>query len=314
MLARSAQGLYWMSRYLERTQHLCRMLMLQSEALVDRPVQEIHFGWRRIYECVGRQPPSGDIEIIASDDFTLADSYTLAEDLTFEATNPVCMWNGFAAARENARQIRQYISAEMWTCLNLPYLRVRGMSMQDVWRVSPEGFYADMASEIDTFSGVAAATMYRDEGWNFLRLGQFIERAQLLSALLLAQSDIEETGEEHSAADWIGLLRLYNAVEAYNRQFNVEVEPENALDVLTTDELLPCSLIRSLDRARYEIRAIGAGPDARNSDATRRVAGRLSAMLHYEWPDQEDKKAMLVRVNELCRELHRLVNDTYFEY
>ena len=208
----------------------------------------------------------------------------------------------------------QSISAEMWSCLNLAYLRIQNLSIQKIWRTSPESFYASVEGEIDTFTGVASTTMYRDEGWNFLRLGQFIERAQLLSALLIVQIDLDEASEEQSVADWIGLLRLYHAVEAYNRQFNVEVEPKNVLDVLTTDVLLPGSLIRSLDRARYEIRSIGDGPDGRTSDSTRRLAGRLSSMLHYEWPDHNDKRAMLDRVNTLCRELHQLVSDTYFDY
>ena len=59
MLSRSAQGLYWMGRYLERAEHLCRLLRLQTEALVDRPVREIYFGWKRIYGSMNRQPPLG---------------------------------------------------------------------------------------------------------------------------------------------------------------------------------------------------------------------------------------------------------------
>ena len=314
MLARTAQGLYWMSRYLERAQHLCRLLRLQSEALVDRPIGEILFGWNRIYSSMGREPPAGGIVLLDNDNYTLADSYTLAGDTTFERTNPDSVWSCFSLGRENARQMRQCISAEMWSCLNLAYLHLQDQSIQKIWRTSPESFYASVESEIDTFTGVASATMYRDEGWNFLRLGQFIERAQLLSGLLIAQIDLDESGEENSIVDWIGLLRLYHAVEAYNRRFNVEVEPGNVLDVLTTDGLLPGSLIRSLDRAGYEIASIGAGPDPRNSDSTRRLAGRLSSMLHYEWPDQQDKRAMLTRVNALCREFHQLLNDTYFEY
>ena len=72
MLSRSAQGLYWMGRYLERAEHLCRLLRLQTEALVDRPVREIYFGWKRIYGSMYRQPPLGEIEI-DSDEYTLAD-------------------------------------------------------------------------------------------------------------------------------------------------------------------------------------------------------------------------------------------------
>ena len=172
----------------------------------------------------------------------------------------------------------------------------------------------DGGREIDTFAGVAAATMYRDEGWHFMRLGNFIERAQLLSALLITQLDLDEADGDNSASDWIGLLRMYHAVEAYNRRYNVEVEPEKVVDELATDGLLAGSLIRSLDRAGHEISAIGVGPDGGASDATGRLAGRLSSMLHYEWPDRTDKKAILMRVNTYCRDLHQSVSDTFFDY
>ena len=61
MLARSAQGLYWMGRYLERAYHLCQLLQLQTEALVDRPVGEIYAGWNRIYASLNRQPPGAGL-------------------------------------------------------------------------------------------------------------------------------------------------------------------------------------------------------------------------------------------------------------
>ena len=195
MLARSAHGLYWMSRYLERAKHLCRLLRLQSEALVDRPIREIHLGWNRIYSSAGRHPPIGGIVILDNDDYMLADSYTLADDLTFERTNPDSVWSCFAAGRENARQMRQCISYEMWTSLNLAYLRIQEIAIQDIWAASPESFYSGVVAEIDTFSGVAADTMYRDEGWQFMQLGQVIERAQLLCALLLTQIEIDNTSE-----------------------------------------------------------------------------------------------------------------------
>ena len=188
MLSRSAQGLYWMGRYLERAEHLCHLLRLQVETLVDRPIREIHFGWNRIYDSLGRRPPGGDLDVGASDDYTLADSYTLAGDLTFERTNSDSIRNCFAAGRENARQMRHCISAEMWTCLNLAWLRIRELDIEDIWKVSPESFYARTTQEIDTFIGVAEATMYRDEGWRFMRIGRFTERSQLLVALLLGSA------------------------------------------------------------------------------------------------------------------------------
>ena len=103
--------------------------------------------------------------------------------------------------------------------------------------------------------------MYRDEGWHFLRLGQFVERAQLQTSLLITQLELDESGEngDVNIADWMTLLRMYHAVEAYNRRFNVAVEPENVLDVLTTDGLLPVSLGAHSGQGRLEISSIGTG-------------------------------------------------------
>ena len=78
--------------------------------------------------------------------------------------------------------------------------------------------------------------------------------------------------EESSDADWTGLLRLCHAFEIYNRRFSVAVDARYVLDLLVTDPLLPDSLCRSLDRAAEEIAAIGPGPDARSSEAARRLA------------------------------------------
>ena len=140
MLSRSAQGLYWMGRYLELAEFLCRLLGLQTEALVDRPIREIHFGWTRIYNGMNREPPGGSLEPMGSDEYTLADSYTLADDMTFERNNPDSISSCFAMGRENARQMRHCISGELWTSLNLAYLRFQELSIQNIWLASPGGF------------------------------------------------------------------------------------------------------------------------------------------------------------------------------
>ncbi len=314
MLSRSAQGLYWMGRYLERAEFLCRMLRLQTEALVDRPIREIHFGWTRIYAGINREPPVGGLEPQANDDYTLADSYTLADDLTFERTNPDSVWNCFAQGRENARQMRHRISGELWTSFNLAYLRLRQMTIQDIWQPSPEGFYAGMIAEMGMFSGVAAATMYRDQGWRFMQLGRFLERAQMSSSLFLSQLDADSRTEEFSEGDWTSLLRLYHAFEAYDRRYSIEVHPGQVLNLLTTDPLIPDSLCRSLDRTASDLASIGPGPNTRAGGALSRLAGRMTALIHYDWPDSEDRPELLRQVSQYCRELHNLLTAAYFEY
>ena len=313
MLSRSAQGLYWMGRYLERAERLCRLLQLQSEALVDRPVREIYFGWMRIYGSMNEQPPVAGLQM-GGDDFTLADSYTLADHLTFERTNPDSVWSCFSLARENARQMRHCISGEMWTQMNLAYLKIRELSIQDIWPTSPESFYSETAAEMNTFIGVAESTMYRDEGWSFMQLGRYIERSQLLTTLLLAQIEAERSGVADPGTGWASLLRVCHAFDAYSRRYGVEVVPGQVLDLLVTDQLLPSSLCRSLDIAGSEMAAIGPGPDARVSDTARRLSGRLSGLVHYEWPDREDRETLLRQVNQYSEDLHDLVTEIYFNY
>ena len=348
MLARSAQGLYWMGRYLERAAHLCRLLRLQTAALADRPVGEIYAGWERIYRSLGQSPPGGSLEAygddngdgassygassgVASsygavggqqaqsasgDDYTLADSFALADDLTFERSNPGSVWSCFALGRENARQMRHCISAEMWTSLNRAYLRIQQVRITDIWTGSPEGFYAAISADIDTFMGVASATMYRGEGWHFMQLGRFVERAQQVAALLLVP--VEAAGAaEQSESDWVTLLRAYHAFEEYGRAYGIAVVPQQALDLLVTDPLLPNSLCRCLDRTEAELAALGmAAPDAGSAAAVRRLSGRLRALAHYEWPDADAgaRAGLLRRLGEHCRELHNLITATYFEY
>ena len=314
MLSRSARGLYWMGRYLERAQHLSRLLRLQTEALVDRPVNEIHFGWLRIYGSLHRHPPVGSLELLARDDYTLADSYTLADDLTFEPTNPDSVRNGISNGRENARHVRHCLSAEMWTCLNRVYLRVRGLGIQDIWASSPERFYAETVADIDTFTGVSAATMYRDEGWRFLNLGRAIERVQLSSALLQAQIVAAERTGDVSEAVWTGLLRLYHALEAYHRTHGLRVEPRQVLDLLATDARLPDSLCRSLHVLSVELADADECPNDQAARAAQRLIGRMSAVVNYAWLDREDPQALLQQLNEHGRDLHDLVADSFFNY
>ena len=314
MLSRSAQGLYWLGRYLERAEHLCRLLQLQTEALVDRPIQEIYYGWSRIYRCIGAQPAGGLFDPEGDDDYTLADSYTLADELTFERSNPGSVWSCFALGRENARQMRHCISAEMWTSLNVPYLRLREMAIQNIWATSPESFYARTAADVNTFTGVAGATMYRDEGWRFLQLGQFVERSQLSASLLLAQMGLDTPDLEYTYAGWGGLLRIYHASEIYVGNYGVDVRPDHVLELLATDPLLPNSLCRSIDKVSEEIGHLAAGPDADSNGAARRLTGRMRAIVHYDWPDVDDHRELLERIRGYCRDLHNLLVTAYFDY
>ena len=319
MLSRNAQSLYWIGRYLERAGHLCRLLRLQTEALVDRPVREIHFGWNRIYGNVKREPPGGGVELFGDEEFALADSYALADDLTFERSNTSSVYTCFALGRENARHTRQCISPEVWTSLNSSFLQLQQQDMLQVWQGEPRIFYEETGSQINTFGGLTDSTMYHDEGWSFLQLGRYVERTQGVCSLLLSQVDMSGVDEEGSfndyyEADWTSLLRIFHAVEVYHHTHKADVLPDRVLDLLVGDPLLPESLSRSINLVASEVDVIGRGPRRHSSRAVQRLTGRLSSLINNEWPDSEDRVALLREVDEYASELHLLVTAAYFEY
>ncbi len=278
-----------MGRYLERASHLSRLLKQQTESLVDSPPRDIYFGWHRIYGALEREPVSGALQL---------DSIRSC----------------FVQGRENARQMRHHISAEMWTCLNQSYLRIQNMEIQDIWPRSPENFYAETATQIDTFRGVTSSTLYRDDAWHFVQLGNYVERLQLSSSLLMAQIAAVRLFEVPADAYWTSLLRHYHAFEAYNRASSAAIEPDRVLGLLVTNPQLPDSLSLSVSELCNELTAIGRGPDAEATARTRSQAEDLRQLVGIEWSGGTDAHALLRRIRNECRQLHHLVTKTYLDY
>lgn len=312
MLARSAQGLYWLGRYLERAEHVCKALQLQVSALVDRPVEEIQFGWRRIYLNLKRMPPGG-LLAYRTDALTLADSFTLAGDLTFEPQNPDCLAKCFDHARENARQMRHCISTEMWSSLNRAYLGFKPLDLPGIWRSAPEEFYADVAKEFRAFFGVAEATMYRDESWHFLQLGRSVERAQLSISLLVGHEEAEDPGSADSEKNTLSLLRIFHAADSYTRRFGSEIDRAAAFDMIATDPMLPSSVLASCEAVGSHLSNIDPHPEAICADA-KRSAGRLFNLFMNILQDSPDRKKILLKAESESRKLHDRIHAGYFDY
>ena len=293
------------------------MLADQLTALEDRPVDDIDRMWRRLYAGLDRKPVGGSLESNLDDEgFMLADSYTLADDLTFEPNNPDAIRNCIAAARENARQVRNVIGKDMWYSLNTTYLDLCDIGIEDIWNNQPSEFYLRTEAAIRTFSGIADSTMYRDSGWHFLQLGRFLERAQLLAALVDAQVATFPTNKAHIESDWRSLLQICEARVAYSRRYSLEYHPSNVVNFLVSDPLLSHSIRYALTQISSALHAISVYRPALEAG---HLEGRMSAHIDYEWPyrDPEDDFATrnaLCKIRDSCRSLHDTVEATYFNY
>ena len=318
MLARSAESLYWLGRYLERAESLSRLMEVQTDAIIDRPVRELIFGWKRIYKHLGATPPASPEpgQPSDTDDESVADAYTLTDDLTFEATNPYSIWSCFAQGRENGRQMRHCISTEMWSCLNLSYLRLRDSRLSDIWQQEPVQFFAEIVRDISTFFGVASATMYRDDGWDFILLGRTLEKIQLNASILAIQAtdSMELPLDGSRNYEWIGLLHACYADEAYQKLYGIEVESSKAMQLLVCNNDLPNSLLYAITRTDDRIRGLGAAPDAKAGDTALRFSGRLKSLIEHEWPDADDQHRMLTLVGNFANRLHAQISEAWFNY
>ena len=318
MLSRNAQGLYWMGRHLERAQHGCRLLSDQLATMEDRPVEQIDQSWRRLYRAIERTPLGGHLESEQDDeDFMLADAYTLADDLTFDPNNPDSIRNCLASARENARQVRNTIGNKMWSSLNLAYLDLRDVGIETIWNDQPRAFYLRTEDSIRTFSGIAEGSMYRDDGWHFLQLGRFVEKAQLLAALVDAHIALFPTASPDGESDWRSLLRICEARFAYRHLHSLEHRPGRMVDFLVADPQLAHSIRYALARVVDALDAVSVGETLR-LEAGRR-AGRMAAAIDHDWPNRDPDddaatRAALQDIGTSCRRLHDDIAATYFDY
>ena len=247
----------------------------------------------------------------------LADAYTLADDLTFEPTNPDSIRNCVAAARENARQVRNTIGNNMWSCLNLAYLGLRDVGIETIWNDRPGAFYRHTGDALRTFTGIAESAMYRDDGWHFLQLGHFVERTQLLAALVDAHIALFPTASPDGEADWRSLLRICEARFAYRHLYSLEHRPSRMVDFLVADPRLAHSIRFALGRIADSLDAVSAGRPLA-VEAGRR-AGRMAAGIDYDWPNRDpgDDAAASTALRDIRASCHRLHDDiaaSYFDY
>jgi uncharacterized alpha-E superfamily protein len=168
MLSRVADSLYWMSRYLERADHVARQFDVHLTIVTEQAVDVARRRRRRLITC-----------LVSEDEHAAAEAsdYDLAHLLTFDEDNPSSLVNCIASARENARQVREQINSQMWEQINQMYLAVRSQSLAELWRGQPHNFYHWINQEVYRFQGITDSRITRDQGWHFIQIGRYLERA-----------------------------------------------------------------------------------------------------------------------------------------
>ena len=311
MLSRVAESLYWMSRYLERAEHTARLIDVQLNQMLDQAGGESNLRWRRLLHSL-RTPPQGDV-----------DAYSVTQALTFDASSTSSIASCIAAARENARQVREQISSEMWEQLNHLFLQVKGTSMEQMWFAEPHKFLNSVKEEIYLFQGLTDATMSHSEGWHFIRIGRFLERATATAALLDTHFSVfltEQTEDENEPLDylsWIGLLRSCASFEAYCKVYTAVIRPAHIAEFLLLNSEAPRSIRFACAMMQGALQAITKATNARNSGRVERLIGRLRASLDYYQIEEilsGDMHEYLESIQRQCALIHSGLYQAYIAY
>ncbi len=274
MLSRVADSIYWLGRYIERAENVARAIDVNLQLQLDLPGEERP--WEPVIQTAGN-----------ADAFFKSYAHVSTENaltfLTFDKENPSSIISCVAAARENARCVRERISSELWIAINQFYLKLNDPETQKQALAAPHAFYCSVKEFSQLTVGIIQGTMTHDVAWNFARLGTMIERADQTSRILdvkyyILLPDVSMVGMAMDTVQWNAVLKSVGAYEMFHRK-NSNVTPQNVADFLLLSEDFPRSLRYCLEQAEISLKNI-AFP-VRTDAESLRLIGRMRSEITF---------------------------------
>jgi len=271
MLSRVAEALYWMGRYVERSEHSARVL----EAMIDLKLDLFE-----VDREVASEQWAGALRALTLPDLPF-------ERLVLDPSEPTSLLCSMSRARENARQVRETISPEMFEELNRQYWALRDYASSGVNESNVSQALKGIVSLSFLWDGVTDATMLRGEGWLFLKLGKFMERIDAVARLVAARLDSHEnsedevvSGAEEENVEWITLLKSLDALDAYRKAHPKRVDRRAVVDFLLFEADFPRTLRYSTNTAADLARRLQRMHPQSGRLVERRL-GQLAARVEY---------------------------------
>ena len=269
MLARVAEHLYWLSRYVERAEATARLAIAASDTILDLP-DGVPYDWESLMQVFG----SGDSDPGISE-------AEVMEQLVLGLEHSGSIRASIAAARENARVTRDLIPKDSWVALNELHGLIERQSFASFDRSSRIRLLKQVISNCRLWHGCLMANQARDLGWLFLRLGDRLEHADMVSRLVDPRVTQMVPGAStrwtsYEAIGWQNLLSALGGVELYRHSARNRMRGSDVLDFVLRDKNFPQSMASALDRAAQ---LLGDLPHQRVSpDAIKGIVGGLDEL------------------------------------
>ena len=274
MLSRVADSLYWMSRYMERAENDARILDVNLQLLLDLGGEaDAMQHWAPVIASLEETNTFDSL-------YETTDEASVTEFLTLQQKNPSSIISCLSRARENARTTREQISSEMWEEINRLYLFVQSDSARRMLLASPHEFFKQIITGSHLFQGVTDSTMTHGEGWDFIRIGTLIERADCTSRILDVKYHIllpsgEDVGGNVDTIQWMGVLKSCSGLESYCKLYVSQVAPWKVAEFLITHQEFPRSIRFCVDKLDEALHSISGVDETRYANEAERLSGRL---------------------------------------
>jgi uncharacterized alpha-E superfamily protein len=301
-----------MARYLERAEHTARLLNVALSQSLEEPGRVVPDDrWAKLLLCLNAEDLAKNCKT----------PYETTAKLAFDRQLRNSVISCIAAARENARQVRETISSEMWERINHLHLLINTTRLEDLWEDQPSDFFWEILNGATLFHGLTSSTLRHDESWHFIQIGRYIERTQLVAHLLKVHFDplpLEQFSEVRDGdLGLIAILRSCTAFEAYCQQYTARLTIREIVEYLLLDREFPHAVHFSLLQVRESLDAIATATDTAKTRPVNRYAGRLLNLLEYGQVDEvlQSGLANFVKdVEEHSALVHEAMYTAYITY
>jgi uncharacterized alpha-E superfamily protein len=274
LLARYADCIFWLARYIERTENLARILDVNETFSRDSRGGQ---NWLSIVQLF-----SDEEHFFAR--YAAADAKSVLRFYVLDPENPTSIVSGIRAARENARTLRPLISTEMWVQLNVFHNRLSVLEPEDLSPGRRNQFFSGVKEACQTHTGITDGTFYRDQGWHFYQMGRSIERADQTTRLLDMKYHVllprtADIGSPIDVSQWNVLLRSAAGYHAYCRLHPGGVTPAQVAGFLLLNRRFPRSVYLCIQQTESLLGELKSRYALRNGNEAAEALDGLRALL-----------------------------------
>lgn len=312
MLSRVADSIYWMNRYVERAENYARFLDVNFNLSLELP-HDVSAQWKPLVVT------SGDWELYQTL-YEKVDKNKVIYFLAFDPKNPNSIYNCLINARENARAIRPDLTREVWQQLNyLYYFMKEGLEKKRWLKKDPRIFFNDVKKGCQLLYGIYDATISRNDGWHFSKIGQLVERADKTSRVLDVKYHIilptaDAVGTPMDLVQWVALLKSVSAFDMYRKK-NGKLTPVAISEFLILDKVFPRSMLRCLIKAEESLNAITGSDNESYSNEAEKQLGQLRSQLSFASVEDIFKEGLHEYLDNFQKELNDVsvaIYDSFF--